>query len=378
MQKTKTSFASFAIGKKSDSILLVVTGDIMVHDTQLKSTYRPDKDEYDFTEWFAEIEPYLHEADLVVGNLEMTLAGEEMEYSGFPVFNSPEALAYNLKQAGFDVVSTANNHCLDRGEKGVLRTIQHLEKAGMKYFGTAQSKEERDSFLTITKNGITIVFLAYTYGTNGIPIPEGKGYLVNIMDKELIKNDIQKARNNADLVVVSLHWGHEYNRNPHQQQQKLAENIISWGADVIVGSHPHVLQPVEFIRTDSGRRGLVIYSLGNLIADQIMPHTNSGILVRLEYVRKKDGIALAEITSVPTWIHRYYKEGRIAFRVLPVADAMDAYKKGDDPYLNIHDYKNLQNVWRETKSHVWLTPYSNRIEHLKAATTLINWFLWMH
>lgn len=346
------------INSSNESILLLATGDIMVHDTMLPSAYRADQGCYDFTEWFAEIKPYLNEGDLVVGNLETTLAGEEFGYTGHPAFNSPESLASNLREAGFNVLSTANNHCLDRGEKGVLRTIEHLEEVGLKFYGTARSQEERDNFLYLTQNGITVVFLAYTYGTNGIPIPQGKDYLVNVMDEDLMKSDIQKARNQADLVVVSLHWGYEYNRNPHPEQEILSGKLILWGADLILGSHPHVLQPVEYVKTQSGREGVIINSLGNFIADQIIPYTDSGMIVRLHYIRDKDGVKLAEITYVPTWIHRFYKEGRRSFRVLPVADAINAFKASEDPYLNANDYEHLQKVWYETLRHVWLTPYS--------------------
>lgn len=371
--------SSSYLGKEhSNEVLLIVTGDIMVHNTQLASAYRASSNDYDFAEWFEEIEPYLHESDLVLGNLETTLSGEDMEYTGFPAFNSPEALADNLKKAGFDIVSTANNHSLDRGELGVRRTLEHLEKAGLYFTGTARSQEERDSFLSVTKNGIKITFLAYTYGTNGIQIPKGKEYIVNMIDEELIRSDIQKARVNSDLVVVSLHWGYEYNREPHPNQQKLSENIILWGADIIAGNHPHVLQPVEFITTESGRKGVIINSLGNLIADQIVAHTDNSMMVRLHYVRSRNGIRLVEVTGVPTWIHRHYKEGRLAFRVLPIADAMYSYRKGKDPYLTEANYENMKRVWEDTTSHVWLTPYSKKIKHLQTATSLINWLLCLY
>ncbi len=330
----------------------------MIHESQIDAAYCFHREEYDFTDSFAEIVPYLQEGDLVVGNLETTLAGEDMYYTGYPAFNSPEALAHNLKDAGFDLVFTANNHCLDRGEKGVLRTIEHLEKAGLGFIGTARSQGERDRFLTITQNGITVVFLAYTYGTNGIPVPQGKEYLVNLMEEELIKADIKKARESADLLVVSLHWGHEYQREPDPKQTKLAEKIITWGADLVLGSHPHVLQPIEFVRTKSGREGVIVNSLGNLIADQIYPYTDSGVIVRLRYSKNESNLSLVELTGVPTWIHRYYKDGRLSFRVLPVADAIHNYEEGKDAYLTPANYNHLKKVWEETTSHLWLTPYS--------------------
>ena len=340
------------------SILLLAAGDIMVHDRQLESAYRREAQSYDFSEWFAPLQPYLREGDLVVGNLETTLAGENLYFSGYPAFNSPESLAVDLKEAGFHVVSTANNHCLDRGERGIVKTIEHLEAAGLYFFGTARTREERDRFLTLRKNGITVVFLAYTYGTNGIPIPEGKDYMVNMLEEDLIRRDIKKARDQADLLVVSLHWGHEYQREPYTGQQKLAEKIIGWGADLILGSHPHVLQPVEFIRTPSGREGVVAHSLGNLVSDQMYPYTDSGLILRVRYVKDADGVRLSEINCVPTWVHRYYPEGRLAYRVLAVADALYLFENGKDPYLSASNYRHLQEVWRETRGIIWLDPYS--------------------
>lgn len=356
---TKVVVTSAGMLGKND-LLLLATGDIMVHQRQLESSYRPETGTYEFDEWFTEIGPYLREGDLVVGNLETTLAGADLIYSGYPSFNSPESLAGSLKKAGFTLLSTANNHCFDRGEIGVLRTMEYLEKAGLKYFGTARSPEEREKHLFVTKNGITVVFLAYTYGLNGASRPLGKEYLVNLMDEKLIRSDIEKVRDKADLVVVSLHCGCEYSREPHSAHKAHAEKVIAWGADVILGSHPHVLQPVEFVQTDGGRTGVVVYSLGNFVSNQSLPYTDSGIVVQLLYVREQGQVNLKKVTGVPTWVHRYHDGGRLVYRVLPVAEAIQKYEKGNDPYLSADDYKTLQRVWQETTGHIQLEPYVRR------------------
>ncbi|MFY9113845.1 MAG: CapA family protein, partial [Dethiobacteria bacterium] len=206
--------------------------------------------------------------------------------------------------------------------------------------------------------------------TNGIPIPYGKEYLVNMIDETLIRKDIGAAREKgAEIIVVAMHWGQEYSREPSTEQQQWAEKIISWGADLILGSHPHVLQRVEFITTgegDSQREGIVIYSLGNFIADQILEHTDSGIILRIRYRRNEEGkIGIAEINCVPTWIHRYSIGGPREFRVVAVDDAISDYQDGRDPLIKSYHYDQLMKVHKETSELIWLDPYSSRRELLQ-------------
>lgn len=343
-------------------LLIVATGDIMVHKTQFPSALNPATGDFEFAKWFAPVEKYLREGDVTIGNLETTLAGEELAYTGYPAFNTPESLAADLKKAGFSVMSTANNHCMDRLEAGVQRTAMHLEKAGLAFTGTARSAGERDNFPIMEKNGIRAAFLAYTYGTNGIPIPGGKKYLVNMIDEDLIRKDIGSARKKgAEIVVVSMHWGQEYSREPNEEQQQLAGKIISWGGDLILGSHPHVLQRVEFISTgdeESRREGVVVYSLGNFIADQIMKHTDSGMILRIHYRRDEEGrISVAKINCVPTWIHIYSQGGPRQFRVVSVDDALADYRRGSDPLLRDYHAQRLEEVREETLGLIRLNPY---------------------
>lgn len=205
--------------KKESLATLVFAGDVMVHDSQIEAAYRPEDGSYSFYSCFEPLKEITARADLAVINLETVLAGEELGYTGYPAFNTPESLARALKEAGFDLVCTANNHSLDRGETGVLKTLEHLEAAGLKSFGTYSSREAREKPLLVETKGIKIAFLAYTYDTNGIPLPENKEYLVNMLDPELIIADIHRVRRRADLVVLYIHWGLEYHREPSRNSR---------------------------------------------------------------------------------------------------------------------------------------------------------------
>jgi len=341
---------------------LLFAGDVMVHETQFDSVYAAEDDCYNFDPWFEKVKPLVKAADLAVVNLEATLAGAEQVYSGYPTFNTPESLAGALKNAGFDLVSTANNHCLDRGEYGVLKTLAFLEEAGLKSFGTYRSRQERDQALIVEVNGIKAAFLAYTYGTNGIPRPENKEYLVNMLEPELIINDIHRTRGEADLVIVCLHWGLEYQRQPGGEQRNLAARLLEEGADMIIGNHPHVIQPLEFIkfnRSGEQREGPVAYALGNFTGDQIDPYTDTGIMLFVRVIKDKTRgrVELTEITYIPTWIHRFYHAGRRHFRVLPLIPG-EEYRRQlqEDPYLTGADLNQIEEIQDGLKEHLRYVP----------------------
>ncbi|HOB86298.1 MAG TPA: CapA family protein [Bacillota bacterium] len=348
--------------KKESLATLVFAGDVMVHDSQIEAAYRPEDGSYSFYSCFEPLKEITARADLAVINLETVLAGEELGYTGYPAFNTPESLARALKEAGFDLVCTANNHSLDRGETGVLKTLEHLEAAGLKSFGTYSSREAREKPLLVETKGIKIAFLAYTYDTNGIPLPENKEYLVNMLDPELIIADIHRVRRRADLVVLYIHWGLEYHREPSPEQQKLASLLFREGADIIVGNHPHVVQPIEFIKFPYRRElkeGVVAYALGNVTGDQIQPYTDSGILlfvrVRMEEPSRK--VEIVEVSYVPTWIHRFYRDGRRDFRVLPLLPEESYWRRlEEDPYLTPGNLLQLQQLQEEMREHLRYVP----------------------
>ncbi len=330
-------------------ISIAAVGDIMAHMPQINSAYRKEKNIYDFRDHFSEVKPIFHASDLVIGNLETTLAGKDRGYSGYPMFNAPDELADALAWAGFDVLSTANNHSLDRGEKGLLRTLEVLVERGITPVGTHSSLEARNSPVIVERNGITIGLLAYTYGTNGIPIPNGKSYLVNLIDHQQMEEDITNLRPLVDLVVICMHWGNEYQRQPHASQRSLANMLVAWGADIILGSHPHVIQPAEFIN-DS----FVIYSLGNFISNQRDRYRDSGVILTLEITKDPvdNKVSIERVSYIPTWVHKFRKDNRWNYRILPVEEYLTKYNSGQDRYIEKGEYERLQQVWKETREHL--------------------------
>ncbi|NLC10897.1 MAG: CapA family protein [Firmicutes bacterium] len=312
---------------------LVAAGDIMVHQTQYLQAYNSEEDSYDFSPSFQLIAPYLQSADLAVANLETTLAGRDKGYRAYPRFNSPDEIAFALQEAGFDLLATANNHSLDSGEGGLYRTLEVIEEAGLEAFGTARSQQERDDPLLLEANEITLAFLSYTYGTNGIPLPEGKDYIVNLIDEDLMARDIARTRQEgADLVVVYMHWGQEYQFEPSEEQRRLARFLVEAGADIILGSHPHVIQPMEFIEVEGSdgdiRRGFVVYSLGNFISNQhriegSIPtgEVKYGLLLRfhLEKDLARGDAYLKDVDYLVTWVNRSWRH-----RLLPLYRVLEA------------------------------------------------------
>lgn len=315
-------------------VSVMAVGDIMVHDQQLEGAWNPTEQSYDFMPSFAHVQPLFAEADWVIGNLETTLTGREARYTGYPMFNTPESLAQTLKDVGFTAVSTANNHSLDRKEAGVLKTIEHLDQVGLLHTGTFRNPQERDEPLLLSKDGLTLALLSYTYGTNGIPIPAGKPYLVNLIDHELMKKDIARAREKgADLVAVALHFGDEYKRLPNTFQKRTAEQALQYGADLILGAHPHVVQPYEWksVKLEDGQEhtGLIAYSLGNFISAQRWDYKDVGAILKLTLHKGESGEATIESAEmIPTYVYFSRKNGKRSYVIYPVPQTLERLKNG--------------------------------------------------
>lgn len=343
-------------GYSTTEVTVAAAGDIMVHSPQFHSAFAPETGTFDFSKHFMEISPYLQQADLTVANLETTLTGPAYPYSGHPRFNSPPELAGDLRGAGFDLLFTANNHSLDYGETGVLNTITHLEEAGLDFVGTARNPEERVDGYRVNLQQIDLAFLAYTYGSNGIPVPRGKDYLVSLIDEGQIVADIQRVKEDqgADAVIIALHWGQEYQRLPTPQQRQLARRLIDAGADVIVGTHPHVIQPVEWIETEN-HQGLVFYSLGNFISNQRNRYRDSGIIVyftiKKDLVLKQTTVSLAHME--PTWVLRKNQLGPDRYAILPVNPLLQQEEKMEARNLSGQQMQRLREVKRETEDIFW-------------------------
>ena len=214
--------------KEDINIKMTVIGDIMCHNSQYKDAY--DGSTYDFSYVFDDIKNYISSADIAVGNLETTFAGKERGYSNYPRFNSPEQLAYNLKDMGIDVLCTANNHSMDTNYSGVVSTLDFLDDAGISHMGTSRTAEEQNQILVKDVNGIKIAFLAFTYGTNGIPVPSANSYCVNLIDKDLILKQLELAKaQEPDLICVNMHWGLEYQNVQNSDQEDWADFLFENG-----------------------------------------------------------------------------------------------------------------------------------------------------
>lgn len=334
---------------------IAATGDIMFHSPQIKGAYNAEKKDYDFENTFAQIRKYIEEVDLSLGNFETVTAGAEHGYTGFPRFNTPKSAIEAIKNAGFDILSTANNHSLDRGKEGILETIDNINEFGLKNFGTY--KEATDEILIQDVNGINIALLSYTYGCNGLEgllTSEELSYMVNIINEDRIKKDITKADElGVDATVVFIHWGNEYQREPSQFQVNLANKMIEWGADIILGSHPHVVQKAEIVNYD-GDNKFIIYSMGNFISNQRSEtlsihnrrYTEDGIIVHLTLEKDllENKTIIKEIDYIPTWVYRYSEDGKFKYSILPTVE----YLEDNDDGLSEEVLMRLQDSYDNT------------------------------
>ncbi|MEN8202856.1 MAG: CapA family protein [Bacteroidota bacterium] len=306
------SLLYLSVAGQEQTLKLVFTGDIMGHDTQIASALATGEEGYDYKPCFFFIEPYLQSADLVIGNLEVTLAGPP--FKGYPEFSSPDQLADALKWAGFDVLVTANNHALDRGQKGLGRTLDQLDDRGILHAGTFADPESRELMypLVVEKNGIRIALLNYTYGTNGLKARPPA--MVNRIDREQVRLDLEKAaRAEPDFIIATMHWGNEYQIRENAQQRELAAFLFEHGADVVIGSHPHVVQPIR----GEGKGNLVVYSMGNLISNQRDRYRDGGIAFELELVKEGQTTQVANHGYLPLWVWKPRTQKGRRFTLLP-------------------------------------------------------------
>ena len=333
-------------GEKTFTITAV--GDILMHNTLLRAGYQPQLQTYDFSPFFAKVQPYFETSDFVIGNLETTLGKDFSEFGGYPRFNSPAILAEYLKEAGIDLVTTANNHCLDKGITGLNNTLDFLDEAGLLHVGTARSREESENILITEIQGVKTAILAYTYGTNGLIVPKGKEFAVNLLDEAQIFNDIVVARNfGAQLVIVCLHFGQEYSDYPNNEQKRLAETFLIAGADVILGCHPHVLQPSQVYYFEEDRAQFVIYSLGNFISDQNgLPRKSSTILNLHFGINALTGEPyFKEASYVPIWTRKKVINNKPRFEVLPIEETINKIEAGALPDFTLDEIQEIQEAW---------------------------------
>ncbi|MFO7526054.1 MAG: CapA family protein [Ignavibacteriaceae bacterium] len=341
------------------TVTVSFVGDLMCHSTQFNYA-KVENDSFDFRPVYREIKNVLAYADFTIGNLETVTAGRSASYSGYPFFNSPDDFIVALKDAGFDLLITSNNHSLDKGEKGVLRTIEQIKLNNLQYTGTFNSESDRDSIRVVDLNGIKIAILSYTYGTNGIPKPKGKDYIVNLIDYSLIESDIKKARTNTELVLVYFHFGEEYQRLPNQYQKDVVNNTIIFGADIIIGSHPHVIQPVDYYKTSESKleNGFIAYSLGNFISNQRWRYSDAGVILNIELTKNftTDSIFISDVNYIPTWVFRGNTNAGKEYIILP----SQKYSDTTYQFLSISERQLMKQAFYDTRSV--LTQFSDDIK----------------
>ena len=335
-----------------EKLVLVFAGDIMGHDTQIDGAYIDSSNSYNYEPTFRYIKDYIESADIAIGNLEVTLAGPP--FKGYPQFSSPDALAAEAKKAGFDILVTANNHSADRGSKGIDRTIKVLDSLEIVHAGTFISEEDRMLRypLIIEKKGVKIALLNYTYGTNGIVVKPP--YIVNKIDTAQIARDIKKAKlASPDYIISVMHWGKEYERSENRKQQVLTRFQLDKGVDAVIGSHPHVVQPVTLepcSLTDTNLKCPVFYSMGNFVSNQRSQYKDGGIMAELHISFEGDSVKFDSLAYMPYWVYRKKEaEEKYTFHVLPVAK----YELNPELVnLNDNDLYRLNRFKRDTRAHL--------------------------
>lgn len=327
---------------RAHSLSLVMAGDALLHTPVYTDAQKVDSSTgaitYNFAKMFAPIAPLIARYDLAFYNQETILGGTELGLSSYPSFNSPQEFGDTMLSLGFNLISLANNHTLDKGERGVRAMLAywHTKEAEsiarampIAIAGSYASQEDRDKPRIYEKNGITYALLAYTYGTNGIPIPKGKEYLVNVYTKDMLIRDVKALRDKVDLLLVSMHWGIEYDFAPSKEQREFAALLASLGVDIVIGNHPHVIQPIEKIGNT-----LVIYSHGNLISAQKGINKRVGMLtsvrIHLFDTKKREAllarlgaeggfvprVSLSDLRAELIWTH--YESGGKNFAIYPL------------------------------------------------------------
>lgn len=311
-EKESESEEPTTIDNTTYKVNFVAVGDNLISDSVVHCGLKSDGS-YEFGELYEELKEDIQRADLAAINQETILGGPDFDYTGYPNFNSPYEIGDAVREAGFDIVLQATNHSYDMGVQGIQNSIKYWKKyPEITMAGLNKSQKKQDEIKIVEKNNIKFAVLNYTYGLNGYQLPEGQEHLVNLLDEETIINDLQRAEELADFTIVFPHWGIEYSYEPNEAQKYLAKVMVENGADLIIGTHPHVLQPVEWILSDNGNKALCYYSLGNYTSSQDKTATMLGGMAKLTVVKRGNDIKIKKNAGIlPIVTHYIWGEGRI-------------------------------------------------------------------
>ena len=332
-------------GQDSTEISLLFIGDVMQHQSQINHAYNPKTKKYEYDHCFLQVAPIIGQSDVTIANLEGTLAGPP--YKGYPQFSAPDELAVALQKAGVDILVTANNHSCDRRKKGVEQTINTLDNLGIPHTGTFINSQTRKLNYPyfIEEKGFKIALLNYTYGTNGLPVDPPN--VVNLIDRDAILTDIRNAQGESpDKIIAFLHWGLQYERVPSKQQIDLADFLVKNGVDMVIGSHPHVLQRMENYYDESRGKDMVkIYSLGNWISNQRDRYRDGGAMVRVILKKDGSGTHIESAGYYLTWVYTHFVDGRKQWNILP-ASKFEHYADS----VNRESFEKMQTFLRDSRS----------------------------
>ncbi len=310
----------------NETISIVAVGDNLLHMPVIKSGKQADGS-YDFSHIFAKLQPIFKNADLAVIGQETVFGGEHFGYSGYPLFNSPADMGRTLVNEGFDIVLHASNHVVDRWAEGIENTLRFWESyPQVTVLGINKNEEEKQKVDIVEVKGAKLAVLNYTYGTNGLQVPSDKSYLVNYIDEEKIKADTLYAEGNSDFTIAFMHWGTEYSFKPDEIQKDLCKKMCEWGVDLIVGSHPHVIEPVEWYTAENGNQMLVYYSLGNYVSRQLEAKNLLGGLADIELKFNGERVYIHDYRFMPIVTH--YNTEYSGFGVYPLKTYTDAMAQG--------------------------------------------------
>lgn len=312
-------------------ISFVGVGDNLIHTTIYEEADKyagnMNDGQYDFTPMYSEVKNLIEGNDIAFINQETILGGYDLGLSGYPTFNSPSEIAQNLKDTGFNLVNMATNHALDKGQEGIDNELNAFRNAeDMAFAGIADSQDTYDNITVFEKKGVKFAFLAYTYGTNGISPPNS--YSIHYFDEEEIKADIKKAKEISDVVIVSAHWGEENIDYATDYQTYYAQIFADLGVDVVIGTHPHVIQPIEWYDGKDGNKTLVVYSLGNFLGGMLEVNNIVSGMVKFDFVKSDNGIAVENVKWIPLVIHFELsgddiQEDRCNYKIYPLSEYTD-------------------------------------------------------
>jgi poly-gamma-glutamate synthesis protein (capsule biosynthesis protein) len=323
-------------------------GDIMGHGPQIRAAWQDSSQAYNYQEVFSPLKKLISSVDFAVANLEVTLAGAP--YDGYPQFSSPDNLAITCKESGIDVLVTANNHSCDRGSAGIIRTVEVLDSLSILHTGTFKNDKKRDSLnlLILEKEGIKVGLLNYTYGTNGMPF--NKPSYVNLLDSSLIKKDVLKAKSQTlDKLIIYVHWGAEYQDFPNRFQKNYNKFFNSLGVDVVIGSHPHVIQPMIYQQdSTTSREFLTIYSLGNFVSNQRERRKDGGVMFRLSFRKTNNITKIHDKEYLLTWVNKYKTANKTHYQILPCDQEM----YDSNFFNNEEQFKSMTTFINDSRIHL--------------------------